>query len=289
MVRDVPNPLKWHGGKFYLAPKIVELMPAHLHYVEPYAGGLSVLLCKNPEGTSEVVNDMHGELTNFWNVLKSETDFARMQRILQATPFSEVEFDLVKSGVETDDAVQRAANFFVLCRQSHSGKKRSFAAITRNRVRRNMNEQASAWISALEGLPAVHARLRRVVILNRKATHVIQGQDGPKTLFYLDPPYMHETRATTTEYGNHEMSIDDHKELLDVISRCTGRFMLSMYRHPLYDEAAAKHNWKRVDFDLPNNAAGGAEKRRMTECVWMNFKPSKPQEYARVDGPPLIR
>jgi DNA adenine methylase len=216
---------------------------------------------------------MHGELTNFWNVLKSETDFARMQRILQATPFSEVEFDLVKQGVETTDPVERAVNFFVLCRQSHSGKMTGFAAISRTRVRRNMNEQASAWITALEGLPAVHARLRRVVILNRKATDVIKGQDGEKTLFYLDPPYMHETRTTTIEYGDHEMSVDDHKEMLDVLSRCKGRFLLSMYRHPLYDQAAKTYGWNRLDFDLPNNAAAGAEKRRMTECVWMNFKP----------------
>lgn len=273
MVSRVPNPLKWHGGKYYLAPRIVELMPKHLHYVEPYAGGLSVLLSKDPDGISEVVNDMHGELTNFWNVLKSETNFARMQRILQATPFSEVEWDAVKSNGEAVDPVERAVNFFVLCRQSHSGKMVSFAAISRNRVRRNMNEQASAWLTALEGLPAVHARLQRVVILNRKAIDVIQEQDGPKTLFYLDPPYVHETRSTTVEYGDHEMSIDDHKELLDVIARCKGRFMLSMYRHALYDEAAAMHKWKREDFDLPNNAAGGAAKRRMTECVWMNFKP----------------
>jgi DNA adenine methylase len=272
LISRFPNPLKWHGGKYYLALKIIDLMPEHLHYVEPYAGGLSVLLSKNPDGTSEVVNDTHGELTNFWNVLKSENDFARMQRILQATPFSEVEFHSARANSETADPVERAVKFFVFCRQSHSGKMKSFAAISRNRVRRNMNEQASAWITALEGLPEVHARLRRVVILNRKATDVIQEQDGPRTLFYLDPPYMHETRATTIEYGDHEMSMDDHKQLLDVISRCEGRFMLSMYRHALYDDAAKKYGWNRVDFDLPNNAASGAEKRRMTECVWMNFQ-----------------
>ena len=79
------QPLKWWGGKHYLAKKIIDLMPRHLHYVEPYAGGLAVLLEKDPfdrslywgekgyeQGVSEVVNDIHRELTNFWRVLQRE-------------------------------------------------------------------------------------------------------------------------------------------------------------------------------------------------------------------------
>ena len=273
VVSRVPNPLKWHGGKYYLAPKIVELMPKHLHYVEPYAGGLSVLLSKDPDGISEVVNDMHGELTNFWKVLQSEADFARFQRLMEATPFSQVEWESARDASPAEDPVERAAQFYVYCRQSHSGRMRSFAALTRNRTRRRMNEQASAWITAVEGLPAVHERLRRVAILNRPAIEVIDQQDGANTLFYLDPPYVHETRSTTIEYGEQEMSLEEHKELLQRLSRCAGKFMLSMYRHKLYDDFATSHGWNRVDFDLPNNAASGDSKRRMNECVWMNFKP----------------
>ena len=63
------GPLKTHGGKHYLAQKIIALMPAHTHFVEPYAGGLAVLLAKDPEGVSEVVNDLDGNITNFWQVL----------------------------------------------------------------------------------------------------------------------------------------------------------------------------------------------------------------------------
>src|SRR5438105_14191987 len=89
----VSPPLKWHGGKWYLAPKIVALMPPHLHYVEPFAGGLSVLLAKNPEGVSEVVNDIDGDLTNFWRVLQGHDTFGRFVRRLEGTPFSEAEWN----------------------------------------------------------------------------------------------------------------------------------------------------------------------------------------------------
>ena len=78
-------PLKWHGGKYYIANQIVALMPPHLHYVEPYAGGLSVLLARDPgdrklwlsqtgdhAGLSEVVNDLDNGLVNFWRVLRGD-------------------------------------------------------------------------------------------------------------------------------------------------------------------------------------------------------------------------
>ncbi len=72
-------------------------------------------------------------------------------------------------------------------------------------MRRQMNEQASAWWTCVDGLPAVSARLRRAIVVNRPAREVIRQQDGSKTLFYLDPPYLHETRASTEAY-KHEMS-----------------------------------------------------------------------------------
>jgi DNA adenine methylase len=269
----VVNPLKWHGGKHYIATRIVELMPPHIHYVEPFGGGLAVLLAKDPHGVSEVVNDLHGELMNFWRVLQAEESFARFHRRVQAIPFSEAAWQESNDLIKHPDPVDRAVGFFVLCRQSLSGRMRCFAALTRNRTRRQMNEQASAWLNAVDGLPAVHARLRRVAILNRPALQVIKGQDGPKTLFYLDPPYIHDTRASTGEYGEYEMTNEQHQELVNAVVACQGKVMVSMYKHPIYDVLAAKHGWHRREFELPNNAASGSQKRRMTECLWMNFTP----------------
>jgi DNA adenine methylase len=108
-----------------------------------------------------------------------------------------------------------------------------------------------------------------VAVLNDDALHVISSQDGPETLFYLDPPYLHQTRTTTHEYGEYEMGEDDHRRLLELIVQAEGKVMLSGYRSALYDGLLA--GWARHDFDLPNNAAGGASKRRMTECVFCNF------------------
>jgi DNA adenine methylase len=264
----VPPPLKWHGGKWYLAPKIVALMPPHIHYVEAYAGGLSVLLAKDPDGVSEVVNDIDGHLSNFWRILQNEQTFARLQRILEAVPFSELEWRDSDPSIAIPDPVEAAAKFFIRCRQSLAGRMDTFAPLSRTRTRRRMNEQASAWLNAVEGLPAVHNRLKGVAVLNRDALEVIRQQDGPGTLYYLDPPYLGETRTADDVYS-HEMSHPQHAELLDTIRQCRGRVMISGYPSTLYDAHLA--SWTRHEFILPNQAAGGKQKRRMTEVVWCNF------------------
>lgn len=262
----ISPPLKWHGGKWYLATKIVALMPNHTHYIEPFAGGLSVLLAKDPEGVSEVVNDLNGDLTNFWKVLQKPSYFARMRRTLEAVPFSENEWrDAEKP---SSDPVERATRFFIRCRQSLAGRMGGFAPLSRTRTRRGMNEQASAWLNAVEGLPAVHARLKRVAILNHDALDVIREQDGPDTLYYLDPPYLGETRTAETVY-THEMDAEKHAELLDTIRGCKGRVMLSGYPSEMYDRRL--QDWTRYEFALPNQASGGKQKRRMTEVIWCNF------------------
>lgn len=212
------SPLKWPGGKSYLAKQIAKRMPPCKTYVEPYAGGLSVLLAREPDGVSEVVNDRNGHLTNFWNVLRNPESFRALQRLLEATPFSEQEWDTARDSLVNgtccptpgfreccptpglrESSIQQAWAFFVCCRQSLAGRMKSFAPISTARTRRGMNEQVSAWWTAVEGLPAVHERLKRVLILNRDAVDVIHNLDGPETLVYADPPYLHETRTSTTE------------------------------------------------------------------------------------------
>lgn len=278
-------PLKWHGGKHDMAAKIIGMMPPRcknpnkpapdddgwLHFVEPYFGGGAVMLAMDPEGISDVANDLNSHLTNLWRVLQDDASFDLFSRRVAAVPFSEWEWRSANRRLLLEEIdVSYAVSFFVHCRQSLSGRMKGFAGITRNRTRRGMNEQVSAWLNCVEGLPAVHARLKRVLILNKTALEVIKSEDGPRTLFYLDPPYIHETRATTGEYA-HEMTDAEHGDLLTDLTAIKGRFLLSGYHSDLYDTHAAFHGWKCHEFEINNHAAGGKTKRRMTECLWCNF------------------
>ncbi|CAB4191605.1 Dam Site-specific DNA methylase [uncultured Caudovirales phage] len=249
----------------------------YIHYVEPYFGGGSVLLANDPEGISEAVSDANASLVNFWRVLQSETTFGQFKRRLEATPFCETEFESSRSlGELLSDReplfhdVARAISFFVVARQSLAGRMKGFTGITKTRTRRGMNNEVSAWLSAVDGLPQVHERMKRVLILNRDGIRTIESQDGPGTLVVCDPPYLHETRETTGEY-KHEMSRDDHAKLLETLAGIKGRFLLCGYPSDLYEEFERKHNWRHVDFPTPNHASGAKKKRIMTERLWMNY------------------
>jgi DNA adenine methylase len=270
----ITKPLKWHGGKHYSAKRIVKLMPAHTHYVEPFFGGGSVLFAKPFDHVSEVVNDINGELTNFWHVLRSPELFDRFYRIIEATPFCEAIWRDAGNCASGDPA-GRAVAFFVRCRQCRQGLCRDFATVVKRRLRNAMNENVSAWLTAVAGLPSVHQRLKRVLILNRAALDVIRQQDGPQTLFYLDPPYLHETRSSVGEYGQHEMTEADHVGLLNLLAGIRGAFILSGYPSRLYEQHAARHGWSSTSWQLPNQASSRKAKELRMETVWLNFTPNR--------------
>jgi DNA adenine methylase len=107
-----------------------------------------------------------------------------------------------------------------------------------------------------------------VVILNDDALVVIRREDTQNTLFYLDPPYLHDTRVTTADYA-HEMTTDQHRELLATIKECKGKVMLSGYPNDLYERELA--GWKHEDTIIDNKASSVKEKPKKTERIWMNF------------------
>lgn len=291
------GPLKWHGGKAYLADWIISLMPPHLHYVEPYFGGGAVLLARDPDrdwminqrsetkgieklpahlkGCSEVVNDINLNLCNFWRVVAGPKAFEKFQRIVATMPLCEKAFDDSKTyphgDYSNEYSVSGAVAFFIQMRQSRQGLGKDFATLSRNRTRGCRNEQANAWLGCIEGLPEIHERLKGVVILNDDAVKVIKQQDGEHTLFYCDPPYLHETRGSTGEYGDNEMTEIQHRDLLNMLANIDGKFMLSGYHSAMYDKFSEMHGWKCHEKKIDNKASSAKEKEQKTECVWCNF------------------
>jgi DNA adenine methylase len=171
------------------------------------------------KGVSELVNDVNSRLVNFWRVLQDEKTFSKFVRIAQAIPVAREEWEAAHAHIPSgNDPVADAVAFFVDCRQSRSGLMKGFTPVTRSRTRREMNGNVSEWLSAVDGLPEVHARLRRVLIENIPAVKLIRREDAPNTLFYCDPPYLHTTRKATAAYA-FEMTEADHEELLDVLRR----------------------------------------------------------------------
>ena len=269
-------PLKYHGGKSYLADWIHSLSPPSVcddpergythRYIAHFGGGGEFWNWLPIDGISETINDRNGELVNFFAVLANSPD--ELVRRLSVTPFSE---DVWRSSLDrdTDDPIERAVTFFVRYRQSRQGLGKDYSTPTR-RVRRGMNENVSAWLSAVDGLPECHERLRSVEIRNMDAVKFIDKYDHPRALFYLDPPYLHETRSSTGEY-EYEMSEQEHRALLERLEGIQGKFMLSGYRSDLYDEFASRNNWTRHEIEIDNKASSKKTKPTKVECIWTNY------------------
>lgn len=282
------QPIKWHGGKSYLANWIHSLAPpscvedsvnGYTHRNIAFAGGLGEFWNWNPiEGISETVNDLNCRLYHFYIVLRCPTMFAQFSRLCNLTLLSEPEFQDAEVRQEYEfigteyqsPSVAIAHDFFTRIRQSRQGLGKDYTTPT-TRTRRGMNEQVSAWLSAVDGLPECHERLRRVEVRNMDAIKFIKTYDHPRALFYCDPPYLHETRSSTGEYGKNEMSTDGHAELLGALSVINGKFMLSGYPSDLYNYAADYHRWKCHEKEIDNKASSAKKKEKKIECVWTNY------------------
>lgn len=265
------SPFAWYGGKAKYAAWLIEQFPKHLRYVEPFGGAGHVLFAK-PASIFEVYNDLDGRLVNFYAVVRDAKLFEQLRLALELTPHARQEFARILDAEPVDDPVEMARRFFVLMRQARGGLGMSLMtarawAVSR-RVRRKMPEAVSKYLSAIDGLPAVHERLREVTIEHLPALEVIKKYDDKDTFFYLDPSYLPETRhgMKAATYGC-EMTYEDHVALLDRILVVAGTAMISGYASQLYDDKLK--GWRREELVATAHVANSGQPR--VEVVWMNY------------------
>jgi len=273
------SPIWWFGGKGRMIGKLLKLIPKHHIFVEVFGGGAQLLFAKPPSPV-EVYNDIDSALTNFFRVLRDPEKFQRFHRLVSLTPYSREEYYFCRDTWEQcEDDVERAYRWFVVAKMSFSGRFGAGWCFNLNASSRGMSKFCSGWLSTIEMLPQIHARIMRVQIERKDFRELIPLYDTPETLFYIDPPYISETRKAGGY--KHEMSMDDHKELVDILLKVKGMVMLSGYRHPVY-EPLEQSGWIRHDYETVCHAAGrtrgtgilgeGSAKKMQprVESVWLS-------------------
>lgn len=271
-----------------IAPWVIEHFPRHRVYVEPFGGAASVLIRK-PRSYAEVYNDLDHQVVNLFSVLRSPALAAALLESLRLTPFARQEFD--DATATTEDPVEKARrlvirSFMGFGSNAHSSSraalKTGFRSWTGDRkgeswrstgFRSNSNRSGTTpahdWANYPDALPALIERFRRVVVESKDALELMPQHDGPETLFYVDPPYLPETRSPANRYDGknrmyrHELTRDDHVELLEFLKGLKGMVVLSGYPSKLYDDAL--YRWTR---DEREAMADGARPR--IEVLWMN-------------------
>lgn len=276
------------GGKSPLASKIVEVIEKELRpfdmFFDAYCGGCSVLAAMNPEGLNEIANDTNLLLTNFYWILQRDKTRRDLERGLNLTTFNALQWRRSRDRIREWNRVampgtaakmmerpnvRLAMDFFILNRQSMAGRMKNFAPVSTTRLRRGMNEQASAWISAIDGLAEFAARMRRVCVLCEPAVDVMKRLMKTDAVCYIDCPYLAETRASPEAYGAFEMTEDDHLEMLNTVNSLSGRFCISGYPSKLYEkELTSRRGWRKTVFEVPNHASSKKVKPIMAETLW---------------------
>lgn len=272
---SITRPLfRYHGGKFRLAPWLLEFFPPHKTYVEPFGGGASILLRK-PRCAREIYNDLDGEVVNVFRVMRESP--AALIRAIELTPYARAEHEL--SFQPAADPVEQArrtiARSFMSYGTTFTRRNVTNGKLQRTgfrAMRRDATTTAMDWAGLPEAFQAVASRLSGVLIEQRDACQVMADHDSPSTLHYVDPPYVHSTRASASSKSHLgyaiELSDDDHRRIAKTVRGLAGAVIISGYPCDLYDRELY------ADFDRserPHHALNAADR---TEVIWTrNLQP----------------
>lgn len=265
-----PNLFKYVGGKYKIASNIIQMFPTHHCYVDVFGGAGNVLIQK-PPSKIEIFNDLNSDIYNLFKILQTRyNEF--IQRIKYVIYSRELYKEYVEKLKSETDMFERAVMWYVVACQSFGGRHSTAWGISKTK------NEAASWMNKINQLDTIVNRIKRVHIENHDFDYILSTYDGTNTFFYLDPPYLPETRKSKKFYV-HEMSLDDHKRMLDTISNVKAKVMLSGYPSQLYDEL----DWVRHDINVNCDVVGRTrasqiqgsgiikEKHQRVECVYMNY------------------
>lgn len=258
-------PVRYFGGKWRIATWILEQFPPHITYVEPFCGAANILFRKQPS-KYEVINDLNSNIVTFFDVLRSRPD--DLIDAIQLTPYSRDEHRKAHNEVPMDfpdRPLEIARRFYVRSRQSFGAGEGEYS--TGWRFQRNNKRGSSCvdeWNSTVN-LYLAAKRLKSVQIECDDAISTIKRFDGKDTLFYVDPPYLFDTRFSDEHRYAHELTDSQHTELADCLNSLEGMVLLSGYSHPSYFELY--EGWRHISKDTRTNNNNPA-----TEILWISPK-----------------
>ena len=261
---SVKSPISKMGGKACLTRFLLEHIPGHTTYVEPFMGGAKLLFGKEPSPI-EVLNDLDNKIVNLFRVIQNDEKRQKLIKLLNETPYSRSVFQSWKHG-ETQDDIEKAGRYFFLCKASFSGDvERGGFGMPSKGTGRN---PARTFRTAIDSLDIIADRLKNAVIECLDYADCIQRYDSPKTLFYIDCPYYgHE------HYYGDSFTEQDHYRLSDILHGVKGKIMVSHYQCDVYDRLYS--GWNKFTFESfkgSHKAEPGTGKPVTVECLFTNYE-----------------
>ena len=256
----------YYGGKNRLQKQLIRMFPPCYHYCEPFAGSAAVLLNREPVPI-ETLNDINGDIVNFFEVLRDNADLLITKLLL--TPYSRQEF--INCWEHSTDPVERARRTFVKIQmdiaKAGAKKDRGWSSNV-TYLKGNHSYAVKNFFSKVVGLSEVADRLRMVQIENRPAVELIEKYDSPTTFFYCDPPYLPATRTSSNDY-RFEMSENAHHELANALLAIKGNAAVSGYDDPIMEDLYP--GWFKHEFKAKQVPMSRGKGLLRQECLWMNY------------------
>lgn len=258
----------WYGGKYNHLDWLLPQLPESYHFVDVFGGSAAVILNRDPSPI-DTYNDINGEVVNFFKTLREKKNELIEQITL--TPYSRQEYATACEIGPKLDQVEMARRFFIRAIMTRSGlaTKSSLGrwanCITNSRT--GMADVVSRWVGKPDRLVEVVDRFRKIQIENRPAIDLIQKYDTPNTLFYCDPPYIHESRKDRNTYA-YEMSDADHERLASVLNSIYGMLAISGYDSDMMNDLYPESKWRKIEGPLK---ISHASKTQRQEYLWVNY------------------
>ncbi|CAE14770.1 unnamed protein product [Leptospira phage LE1] len=258
--------LKYNGGKFRLREWILSHFPKHQVYVEMSCGASSVLLSKD-RSKVEVANDLDGNITTFFSVLRDEPK--KLIRKISLTPYSEKSLKYALETIDsTEDPIDRAWKFYTICWMSmraNDVRKSNIDFRAKGNLAEEGGHNPARLFSKIKHLYKISDRLRGVFILEKNAIELTKIYDSEGTLFYLDLPYLAESRNTKNLYTKEFSQVEQHVSVLETLTKIKGMAVVSHYPHPVYDEIFS--GWEVVTKSTLANSMQKRKTRNSNERV----------------------
>lgn len=253
------TPITYYGGKQMLLKYILPLIPPHTIYCEPFFGGGAVFFAK-PKSEVEVINDLNGEVINFFKVAK--TKFSELQKEIQSTPHSRELYKKAMVVYEYPDMfpdVKRAWALWTLTNQGFAGMIGSWGFGKENSKEKSLVKKRDDFTKEYAN------RLNQVQIECNDALKVIARCDDKDAFIYCDPPYIGSDQGHYKGYSEAE-----YKKLLDALVKVKGKFLLSSYPSTLLSSYIKKHKWKVHKITKSVAVTKNTDKMK-TEMLVMNY------------------
>jgi DNA adenine methylase len=271
------TPITYYGGKQTMLKYLLDLIPEHRLYCEPFFGGGALFFAKE-KAEVEVINDVNGEVINFFKVLK--TKFSELQKEVQSTLHSR---ELYKKALEIYrhpkkySDVQRAWALWTATNQGFAGMIGSWGFGKTNSKEKAVAQKRDDFINAYE------QRLRTVQVENNDALKVIARCNEKDAFLYCDPPYIGSDQGHYSGYTEAQ-----YKKLLDALAKFKGKFLLSSYPSKILTQYVRKYGWRTKKVEKYVAVTKLTDKRK-TELLVFNYDAKSIKPHIKIDQTKLIQ